>query len=98
MSVVSLVPGAVFDTPFESGCVALEEPDVDGNFLGRDSDGVECQFNVVMIERVEVVSYEGNEDGSNRDVPPFDNDPRTDEEIKQAVYDRADDFLDGWDV
>jgi hypothetical protein len=34
---------------------------------------------------------DGNEDGSNRDVPPFDNDPRTDEEIKQAVYDRADD-------
>jgi len=32
---------------------------------------------------------DGNEDGSNRDVPPFDNDPRTDEEIKQAVYDRA---------
>lgn len=35
---------------------------------------------------------EGNEDGSNRDVPPFDNDPRTDDEIKQAVYDAADDW------
>lgn len=34
---------------------------------------------------------EGNEDGSNRDVPPFDNDPRTDDEIKQAVYDRMSD-------
>lgn len=31
---------------------------------------------------------EGNEDGSNRDIPPFDNDPRTDEDIKQEVYDR----------
>jgi hypothetical protein len=33
---------------------------------------------------------DGNEDGSNRDVPPFDNDPRTDEQIKQAVYDAYD--------
>ena len=33
---------------------------------------------------------DGNEDGSNRDVPPFDNDPRTDEEIKQSVYDAYD--------
>ncbi len=33
---------------------------------------------------------EGNEDGSNRDVPPFDNDPRTDDEIKQSVYDAYD--------
>ena len=40
----------------------------------------------------------GNEDGSNRDVPPFDNDPRTDEEIKQAIYDRDPDDEDhpGW--
>lgn len=30
----------------------------------------------------------GNEDCSNRDVPSFDNDPRSDEQIKQAVYDR----------
>lgn len=47
--------------------------------------------------------HEGNEDGSNRDVPPFDNDPRTDAEIKQEVYDRMDneDYFptedeDGW--
>ncbi len=39
---------------------------------------------------------EGNEDGSNRDVPPFDNDPRSDEEIKQAVYDRMRDEDDDW--
>lgn len=38
---------------------------------------------------LEVLS-EGNEDGSNRDVPPFDNDPRTDEEIKQSVFDAYD--------
>lgn len=40
-----------------------------------------------------------NEDGTNRDVPPFDNDPRTDDEIKQEVYDRLDDDIDepeGW--
>lgn len=35
--------------------------------------------------------YDQNEDGSNRDVPPFDTDPRSDEEIKQAVYDRFND-------
>lgn len=44
---------------------------------------------------------QGNEDGSNRDIPPFDNDPRTDEEIKQAVYDRMrdgdDDHPDDWE-
>jgi hypothetical protein len=32
--------------------------------------------------------FGGNEDGTNRDVPPYDNDPRTDREIKKAVYDR----------
>lgn len=36
----------------------------------------------------EVNEPQGNEDGSNRDVPPFDNDPRSDEQIKQGVYDR----------
>jgi len=40
----------------------------------------------------------GNEDGTNRDVRPFDNDPRSDEEIKQAVYDRYDADTEGWDV
>lgn len=46
-----------------------------------------------------IAAHEGNEDGSNRDVPPFDNDPRTDDQIKQEVYDRLDDDHfepDGW--
>lgn len=39
----------------------------------------------------ELYDQEQNEDGTNRDVPPFDNDPRSDDEIKQAVYDRLSD-------
>jgi hypothetical protein len=58
-------------------------------------DGVAAAIDVVAAARL---YDEGNEDGSNRDVPPFDNDPRSDEQLKQAVYDRADDFLDGFDV
>lgn len=42
------------------------------------------------LYEVDRALLEGNEDGSNRDVPPFDNDPRTDEQIKQAVYDAYD--------
>ena len=34
---------------------------------------------------------EWNEDGTNRDVPPFDNDPRSDAEIKDQAYERMSD-------
>ena len=37
------------------------------------------------------VRMHGNEDGWNRDVPSFVNNPRSDEEINQAVYDRLED-------
>lgn len=40
----AIVPGTVFDTPFESGCVALTAPDDLGCFDGLDSDGVKCAF------------------------------------------------------
>jgi hypothetical protein len=46
--------GDKFSTPFEKGCVVTKESDIYGNFLALDSDGIECQFNEVMIEEVEV--------------------------------------------
>lgn len=44
-----IVPGVIFSTPFESGCVALSAPDRTGTFAALDSDGVESSFNVVMV-------------------------------------------------
>lgn len=41
--------GQPFSTPYESGCVALTEPDEYGNFEATDSDGVTCLFNTVMV-------------------------------------------------
>ncbi len=38
-----------FDTDFESGCIAFESPDIDGNFEGEDSDGVVVSFSVQMV-------------------------------------------------
>lgn len=38
--------GVIFDTPFEKGCKVRTEPDANGEFLGLDSDGVECSFSV----------------------------------------------------
>ena len=46
--VMDIAVGTVFDTPFEKGCVALAEPDVYGNFDGRDSEGVVCTFSTTM--------------------------------------------------
>lgn len=46
-----IVPGAEFDTPFESGCKVAEDPEWDGfgrSFTAYDSDGVLCQFSVTM--------------------------------------------------
>ena len=42
-----LVPGARFNTPFESGCVVTAAPDADGWLLALDSDGVECSYCLV---------------------------------------------------
>lgn len=49
-----LKPGDVFDTPFERGCVVTVSPgDHDlaapSTFLALDSDGVECQFDTIMV-------------------------------------------------
>lgn len=44
-----IVPGAVFSTPFESGCVVVTTPDDYGNFDALDSDGVRCQFTLAMV-------------------------------------------------
>jgi len=50
-----LVPGTVFSTAYETGCVVLSVPSVGalGDFLGRDSSGVECQFGVQMVTAIE---------------------------------------------
>lgn len=47
-----IVAGAVFDTPFEEGCVAQSAPDQNGNFDGLDSDGVLCGFSTSMPIKV----------------------------------------------
>jgi hypothetical protein len=44
--------GVKFDTPFEKDCVALEAPNSHGSFLAVDSDGVECDFHIAMVENV----------------------------------------------
>lgn len=42
--------GFVFDTDFETGCVAQSTPQGDGNFDGLDSEGVEVSFHVSMVK------------------------------------------------
>lgn len=44
-----ITKGAVFDTAAEKGCAALGDPDEDGNFVGRDSDGMEVSFCTAMV-------------------------------------------------
>ena len=48
-----LAVGRRFDTEFETGCVVTGPVEEGGNFLARDSDGVECSFNILMVVRVE---------------------------------------------
>ena len=46
-----LASGAVFSTPFESGCIVADSPDFDpitGEFNAYDSDGVLCGFSLTM--------------------------------------------------
>lgn len=47
---VEIVVGSVFDTESEAGCISLSSPNQFGNFITRDSDGVECQFNIAMVK------------------------------------------------
>jgi hypothetical protein len=44
--------GTVFDTDFETGCVATTEPTQWGSFNAIDSDGVECTFSLSMVTEV----------------------------------------------
>lgn len=48
-----LRPGVRFDTEFEIGCAVTGPVDGNGTFEGRDSEGVECQFTVLMVVRIE---------------------------------------------
>lgn len=48
-----LTIGRSFATEAETGCVVAGPVDEDGNFLARDSDGVECEFNILMVVSVE---------------------------------------------
>lgn len=45
------IVGLVFDTDYEKSCIALTNPDENDNFLGLDSDKVECSFSLVMVTR-----------------------------------------------
>lgn len=47
-----LTPGRRFDTEFETGCEVAGPLDEHGSFTGRDSTGVECEFNILMVLRV----------------------------------------------
>lgn len=44
--------GVRFNTAYESGCMALSQPDLFGNFDGVDSEGVEVEYNLVMVTEV----------------------------------------------
>jgi len=41
-----IVAGRIFDTPYETGCVAINSPDESGDFAALDSEGVEVSCNV----------------------------------------------------
>ena len=43
-----LFPGAVFSTPFESGCVVIDAPNERGELVAADSEGVLCTFSLVV--------------------------------------------------
>lgn len=49
---IEITVGTVFNTPFETGCVATAEPNQFGWFNGLDSEGVEVQFALVMVSEV----------------------------------------------
>lgn len=48
----NLPVGAIFDTPFESGCVVTEKVNPFGTFAAKDSEGVECEYNIRMVKNV----------------------------------------------
>lgn len=48
-----LTMGTRFATEAETGCVVTGPVDECGSFLARDSEGVECSFNILMVVRIE---------------------------------------------
>jgi hypothetical protein len=48
--VAALVPGALFDTPFEDRCRVTSAPDPTNNynFIALDSEGVECTYSLAI--------------------------------------------------
>ena len=48
-----LTIGTRFTTEVESGCVVMGPVDDNGGFEGRDSDGVVCLFNILMVVRID---------------------------------------------
>lgn len=50
---MTIRPGVIFDTEYETGCRATSSPDVDGTFTAFDSDGVECIYGLRMVKRVQ---------------------------------------------
>jgi hypothetical protein len=48
----ALIIGTKFDTPYENDCIVTRAPDESGNFMARDSDGIECEFHISMVEWV----------------------------------------------
>jgi len=49
--IIIIIEGTIFDTEFESNCLALTMPDVDGGFVGMDSDGMLCDYTLAMVTR-----------------------------------------------
>jgi len=49
---MDISPGTVFSTRFETNCVVVTEPDEYGDFIGKDSQGVECHFSTDMVEDI----------------------------------------------
>lgn len=48
----TLAIGDQFDTEAETGCVIQSLPDAEGNFVGLDSDRIEREFCLSMINAV----------------------------------------------
>ncbi|MFD9815071.1 hypothetical protein [Streptomyces sp. NPDC059080] len=46
---MNISEGMIFNTVAEKGCLALGDSDEDGNFVGQDSNGVECLFSTAMV-------------------------------------------------
>lgn len=77
--------GVRFDTAHETGCLALTQPDADGNFLARDSQGRESAFFTGMVTSAEAPAddYAGVDDLSDIIDPPYEG-PFNMDEVRAA--------------